>query len=561
VDRRLGWQIEKYIIVLIISFSLLDFFGYLNIFGGYVLDIVAWSTIAYIIYAISPTELFFGERHAFSDLVVVLSYVLMSVKDLLGQAAVALPQLYAKAPELIKFAQASATQGFTFTVTAAEMNGYELMQAVPRSVEITEIIARYFTMSRTTVDVILSDGTRQVALAAFPSGQDGMMLMFYNTLVANNAIIQTVTLLSGAILLLCVSVYAAYKVPVKTPSILSVVKEEGAPGPMRVVWVYLFLLGFFVIVFNLLFEWMTITNDAPLLLIALCAIAFFLVAGHVGLDKDAIMERLGGLGEDFYRNVIKLFLSSSTILLGISGFLILHLLTDIGNFLVPAIMPWFKTIYVNELGVGHEPLYVMILATSGTIAQRLMTGVVYMMSVAGLLLLLLIPGIIWYKTFKIRSTKDHTHLPDWKGWQIGIVMACIVVYLIIPVLRVKTITEGTLVGVDLMSAPITPERMPLTLLALICAATMLLGCAIIGMLHNYARRVLMLLPFCTAMIFFGYYIFKYFTSSFVYYASILRHLLQNGEYAVVPVIFLLFGLTVLFFVTGFFSFIYEIWRD
>jgi hypothetical protein len=73
----------------------------------------------------------------------------------------------------------------------------------------------------------------------------------------------------------------------------------------------------------------------------------------------------------------------------------------------------------------------------------------------------------------------------------------------------------------------------------------------------------MLVPFLSAIVFFGIYIYLYFASAFIYYATVLVSLVNAGgiQLAILPTMFVMFALTIIFFVTGFVSFLYEIWRD
>ena len=81
--------------------------------------------------------------------------------------------------------------------------------------------------------------------------------------------------------------------------------------------------------------------SSPLLmLMGICLFIVYTI--HHQFKFDRFIQNLGDLGSDFYAKVIRLFMVQRTILLGISGFLVLHLITDIGNFVAPAIFGWYK---------------------------------------------------------------------------------------------------------------------------------------------------------------------------------------------------------------------------
>jgi hypothetical protein len=196
---------------------------------------------------------------------------------------------------------------------------------------------------------------------------------------------------------------------------------------------------------------------------------------------------------------------------------------------------------------------------TGNVLQDILIILAYIASTLGIIFLLVLPAVIWYKIFKIRES--HEHLPDWKGWHVGLVLSCIVVYILLPVFKFTTIGGGELVGVNLTSSALDAGRLGNLHMVLGIAAGVFLVCTIIGGMHDYGRRVLMLGPFLAAAIFFGIYVYYYFISAFVYYASLLVRLLQEGMFSVIIPVLIIFAFTILFFVTGFFSFLYEIWRD
>jgi hypothetical protein len=558
MDRRLGWEIERIILAIIIILSILNFASLVGPFWGYVLDIIAWTTIAYIIYVVSPTELFFGERHAGSDLTIVVAYVIMSAKDLIGQAMSQLPILVQSAPSYVKFVPTQVTNAVPFAITAEEMNAYHIFGAIPS--HIVQAVVTNFNFAHQQLNISLVSAGEQIGLLAYPTTLDGSLLTFYNTIVQHAFIIEKVSLVAGMLLLLIVAMYASYKISVRKPSILAVVHEEGPATLWRAFWVFLLLAGFFVVVFNLLFEWMTITNDTPLLLALIVVVGLILFVKHAHLRFDEIIDRIGDTGEAFYKRVLHLFMDSKTILLGISGFLVLHLLTDVGNFIAPAIFFWYKTLYVQSLPGDHTALLTMISSSlTGNVLQDILIILAYIASTLGIIFLLVLPAVIWYKIFKIRES--HEHLPDWKGWHVGLVLSCIVVYILLPVFKFTTIGGGELVGVNLTSSALDAGRLGNLHMVLGIAAGVFLVCTIIGGMHDYGRRVLMLGPFLAAAIFFGIYVYYYFISAFVYYASLLVRLLQEGMFSVIIPVLIIFAFTILFFVTGFFSFLYEIWRD
>ncbi len=609
MNKRIGWEIERIILILIILANVLDVLNLLPPVWVYIVLLVEWTTMAYMIYVVSPTELIFGNRHSHTDFAIVLAFVILSLKNLISNAITSLPGLVAKANEYIIFTASNATTGIKYTITTAEMNGYGLTNYIPNLIQLKMNVAQYFTMNQQEIIVILTDGAKNIALSATPTGPNGMMLMFYNSLKFYSPTIQVASIIIGTLFLLGISIYAAFSIEIRKPSILQMLGDEKSSKPTKIFMILLVLFAFFIMVFNLLFEWMTMSDDAPLVIVLLIVamILHFKNNKQKAYNEKAYnamgdrIDRMEKRGEEsgtddaletmesadtFFEKTLSMLKDKTTVLLIISGLLVLHLITDVGNYLVPAITGTYQTIYTQTAQIGAQNLtiYQMIVQTlhaatiqaagqaagqaaSQTQALSMFTTVsiiaVYLLSLAGLITLLVLPTFIWYKIYKLRSTKSNKHLPNWKGWHIGLVMSCIVVFFLMPIFKIVSIRSNDIVGVHLQTAPILQEQLASIPFTLLVALGVFAFCMILGMVHDITRRIMMLGPFFSAVVFFGAYIYFYFTSAFMYYAKVLVSIINAGgiQFAILPTMFILFSLTIIFFVTGFVSFLYEIGRD
>ena len=133
------------------------------------------------------------------------------------------------------------------------------------------------------------------------------------------------------------------RLEVKKPSLLAALGEHGKLGrnPFRILWRYLLVFlafaGFFVVVFNLVMEWLAIAIDAPLIMLAILFYLFIIIRHYKKYNVESLIYRIGEFGENFYEKFISLFHYKRTIMLGISGMLVLHLITDAGSFIIPYI--------------------------------------------------------------------------------------------------------------------------------------------------------------------------------------------------------------------------------
>jgi hypothetical protein len=321
-----------------------------------------------------------------------------------------------------------------------------------------------------------------------------------------------IALISAAIILILVS-FSLSSVEMHKHSIIAALRiHRGRPF-----WIFLMLLGISV-VFTLL---LLVLRSIPLLII--CALLI------IALAHKRFRAGAGGIA----RHLLQLFLNARTVLLGISGLLILSLLVHAGSpviGLLPAAL--------RQVIRGADAL--------------LIAG--YLLSAAGAILLLLLPAYIWYKILKLRTTGSYEHLPDWRGWQVGLAAAAMAAHFLLPLFSIEP-SSGTTAGLRAV-----PHAIASPGVALATAAAIFLCCAALGM-HGYARKVIMLAPILASLVFFGACIYAYFISSFIHYLQLIILLADAGAYLALPVAVLLFLITAVFFITGFLSFLYEIWRD
>jgi hypothetical protein len=326
---------------------------------------------------------------------------------------------------------------------------------------------------------------------------------------------------------------------------------------------------FFAIFFNLVVEWLAIAVDAPLAMTGI--IVYLLVAlrfhrrYHRGLDTDDLISKVGGFGLDFVKDFAKLFTETRTVFLGLSGLLVLHLLTDIGVFVIPAITGLKDILYFGQLDAMHEPLF-SILMSQWSLSMDVNAALIglYALNAIGILFLLLLPAYIWFTAFKIatreKDVAEEEHHPALPNFIIALGLTSILSFLIAPAFRISSLASETLIGVDMQTHAIT---FPNPLLLLIGLAALFVFFLIIG-LKNRWRQLLMLPLFVAAIIFFGIYIFRFFMSSVTYYLQAGLSLFFSPEPSSLFIglwLFLFLVINLLFYIFGFLSFLYELVRE
>ena len=94
-------------------------------------------------------------------------------------------------------------------------------------------------------------------------------------------------------------------------------------------------------------EWLAIAVDAPLLMVAIFVYILVVLIGK-RFSTEGLLYRIAAVGEQFYNNFVHLFQRKETILLGISGMLVLHLVTDIANFIVPLLIAAISAAFLTK---------------------------------------------------------------------------------------------------------------------------------------------------------------------------------------------------------------------
>jgi len=206
-----------------------------------------------------------------------------------------------------------------------------------------------------------------------------------------------------------------------------------------------------------------------------------------------------------------LFHTRKSILLGVSGLLVLHFSVDVL--------------------IGLQRVFSWLVLSWKSV-----------LSLLGMFVLFSLPGYMWYTTYSVR--KSHTHLPDWPVGVSSLAMALIVFTIFQPVFVLRA-------GLHSVTFAPTSVWSPYALYA---AVGVFLVLFVIGTQHDFLRRVLMMGPFVAGMIFLGMYVFYAFVTEFGIVTSQLNVVL-------LPVMTLVFVTMVFFLVLGYLGFLYELWRD
>jgi len=318
------------------------------------------------------------------------------------------------------------------------------------------------------------------------------------------------------------------------------------------------------VVFNLMMEWLAIAIDAPMLVIGVLFYLLLWIKHHKRFSTESFIYRIGNMGTGFYKRFMSLFHSKKGVFLAISGMLVLHLLTDVGNFMVPYSLGIYDSLYFDQLGPGHEPVFSLTgIMRAGPdslfgedIAQVVNSvdamGVifVYLFNFIAMLLLLITPAALWYIIF----TRTKFSIPRLLPVLYFSSFAC---FLLSPVFVMKRVEIGALVGVDI----ITKDLLQATRLSInaVLVISLLIGVVVFLLsLNSWLRRRIVYGAVIFSLIFFAYYIYLFFIDVSSYYLQVVLENLGGSEFFIGAYFFIFLMLTILFYIGGFVIFIYEL---
>jgi hypothetical protein len=429
---RVEIGLGEIIVIALILVDILEFAGFLPYSLNYMDNVLEWAGLCYLLYKADLTEIFFGYKDKLIDILLILAYFLMIMKDFV-----------------------------VFSKTSIE--------------------------SVTTVSY-------------------SFLVPFYTFVVDNAYELQMWTFCAGAVMLILIAALNLFlNFEVKKPSIMAMMHEEGKPADFkdrlkRTVTSFMIFVFFFIFVFNLIMEWIAWAIDSSILIIAIFVYLFIFVKVYKKFNATNFIYKLGDGTSDFYTNFIKLFHEKSTIMIGVTGILVLHLITDGGIFIMPYILG--KEIqYFASLGAGHETIISLARASLGAVSGTLMKALVvigYAFNSIAAVLLFVGPAFIWYELYD----KKKVHIPK----IVYFLFFSSVSYLLLnAVLGIKRLGLSDIAGVDIFTKSLSLDN-----LAMYTAIAFAIGVIAFAMRFNKnAKRAIKIIAFSGTGLLFCYYIIVY----------------------------------------------------
>lgn len=377
---------------------------------------------------------------------------------------------------------------------------------------------------------------------SYTEGQSRFLSTFNSFLLTETN--TNVMLLTGGILLVIVSLYAAFAFE-NRPGLMHDLSPKEAK-PMKFLAIFTILSAFSYIVFKRFTEWLGLAADAPILMFLLGILVFYALKHHRKLEEVIEVEEKE---ERFYKKFLNLLHAKRTAAFAISGLLALHPLMDIFVFILPYLAPLTASeIYFGKLE-AHASLWALLSneISSLGLAQAITA---YSINVIAVLFLLVLPIIIWHKKFR----KQKTIFPR---WLLTVFFASFIFHLLIPAFKIKAIKGKEILGVDIISLSILETMKAPILNAFIFSV---LTGIIVFFLYKHKPKAVSFLAIIFLLGFFSKYIYLYLLSNGYYFFDAVSHFAiasPAGRFAD-GFKFWLIAISLIFYVLSLFVFIYEI---
>ncbi|HII71464.1 TPA: hypothetical protein HA265_01790 [Candidatus Woesearchaeota archaeon] len=385
------------------------------------------------------------------------------------------------------------------------------------------------------------------------AAEKSVLSPFYSLVITNMDIIEKVCFNLGVLLIFVTSIVLVRE-KIGKPSFLYIIHENSAADSsakkvFRALFIYVSFLAFFILVFNFVVEWLATTVDAPIMIIVMLMLLFVIVKHKSRMDAESLLLRITEASEEFYERVILMFQKKSRIAIGIIGVLVLHMVVEVGHFIIPyttgLALPW----YFPQLGPGHEPILLPMLrdfTLASGILQQFFVILVYMMNIIAILMLFIAPAYIWYYLYK-----DKKIVPGHLTW---LFFGMLSVFFIAPVFRMRSFGSQLLIGTDILT-----QQIPFIQNVFYAILVGVVVSLIFILLHRKFPKRTAKVGFFFALVYFAFYLWYFVVDLWGYYINAIIVMFQNYQFVIGTHFFIFFALTILFYIGGYVMLIYEVY--
>ncbi len=375
-------------------------------------------------------------------------------------------------------------------------------------------------------------------------------VVFFHSLLTfievNEVTFQIIFFHIGWVGLTLYALYMSFFAYIESTSLLGNLHIYNKPWIIRFIAIFLLVFSFSILVFDLLVEWFVIAVDSLIIMLAIGVYLFLIVKKHKHFNADSLIFRVGNFAENFEEHFLKFFHDKKHVFLGISGLLVLHLLTEIAIFFVPYIFNLTNSYYFHTL--GHEPLITQYLSDIA-LASPIIVTLGYLFNIIGAFMLFILPAYMWYEVYSDKVKM----LPKWLT---SLTLSSLLVVIVSPLFRIASLDHAQLVGVDIQGISIVSDYLMMTIIAACILFVGLLLLAHLPLLRKLEYHMIMVI----AVLFLAYYLFFFYTSTVSYIQTELISAFNAGEYIIFGVFALSLFITIMFLVFGMIKFCVQLFQ-
>lgn len=260
---------------------------------------------------------------------------------------------------------------------------------------------------------------------------DGFLLLFKNNFSSSNEITIYLSIISIA-LILFISTVLFFKEKTVEPSFIGGLNFEPKliSKSLQLGLLYFISLFFGYSIFTFFIEWFALAVDSLILVLGLIYYMFEFIKHHTNSRGSQLLWSISNTGNNFYKELIVFFSQRKTFFIGVSFFLVIHLLVDVGIYIIPYGIGTTSPLYFSSLDTAekeHTPLFNIfdssnsqfseditkidsIHSTSTMLFLAFSLLLIYIFHFSAYFLLLLLPFLIYYYNTKKKELKIPTVL-------------------------------------------------------------------------------------------------------------------------------------------------------
>ena len=386
---------------------------------------------------------------------------------------------------------------------------------------------------------------------------------FFELVINNAQGLEQAGFIIGNIGIIAVSFYVTYFIEIQEPSILHVLHGPGKhkafsfKSLIRFIFSLLITIGFFIIVFNLIMEWFLFALDKPIIILVVLLYIFKVREYTQTLNQDHSFYKIGNILDEIYENFIQLFHQKRTLFFGISGMLVLHLLTDLSSFIFPYIFGG-ASIYVEGFQNNHSTLVSLLFSDYEVVtvlSSRFFLIIGYMMNTVAITFLMLFPLFIWVVLYHKKSDKEF----QINNFIISLFFSSLVFYILAPVYLITQYHEANLIGVDIQSQSVMTSGIPLEMISAISLVIFVILMVITNV--RAIKGILILFKTVISLIFLGYYTYSFFLNLSSFYIDWIKGAFMTSQYFLLIIFSIMYFISTLFYCGGYFSFVFNTFKN